>query len=320
VRRRKAIWQILLAVSADFSVVAVRPVAVALDWRFHRTEDNDTMGKTKQRATTATTSAGSLDERSQEFVGQWNRLISTTNWEKGQIIHQWRTALQQTDADAAEYSDEAWSRRVGNVSPQHVGRLRRVYERFGEVWHDYDGLYWTHFQSALDWHDAEMWLEGAVQSGWSVSQMRAQRWETLGAPPDKKPRDEDIVSAELDEDVSPAFDSAAEPSVSTTLDTVRDPGDDESFGPDFGDEGSASDGAAGPIGIIAGDDDEETQAAAEHRVRPFAALPELPEDLAEAFESFKLAILHHKMDGWREVARDDVLSTLDALKELALAP
>ncbi len=278
------------------------------------------MSKTKNRAATITISTGSLDERSQEYVGQWNRLISTTNWEKGQIIHGWRTALQQAGADSAEYSDEAWSRRVGNVSPQHVGRLRRVYERFGDVWHDYDGLYWTHFQSALDWHDAEMWLEGAVQSGWSVSQMRAQRWEAIGAPADKKPRDEDIVSAELDEDASPAFDSTAEASVSPTLEAVRDPGGEESFGPDFGDEGAESAGTAGPLGIVSDDDEEETQPAAEHRVRPFAALPELPEDLAEAFESFKLAILHHKMDGWRGVARDDVLSTLDALKELALAP
>ena len=27
------------------------------------------------------------------FVGQWNRLVSTTNWEKGRIICQWRDAL-----------------------------------------------------------------------------------------------------------------------------------------------------------------------------------------------------------------------------------
>ena len=78
-------------------------------------------------------------------------------------------------------SDEAWSREVGGVSPQHVGRLRRTYERFGAVHKQYPGLYWSHFQAALDWPDAEMYLEGAVQNDWSVSQMRNQRWEVSAA-------------------------------------------------------------------------------------------------------------------------------------------
>jgi len=46
----------------------------------------------------------------------------------------------------------------------------------------YEGLYWSHLQAALDWDDAEMWLEGAIQNQWSVSQMRGQRWETLETP------------------------------------------------------------------------------------------------------------------------------------------
>jgi hypothetical protein len=36
-------------------------------------------------------------------------------------------------------------------------------------------------------------------------------------------------------------------------------------------------------------------------------------------EAFKLAILHHKMAGWVEVASDRVLAALDALKELVRA-
>ena len=55
-------------------------------------------------------------------------------------------------------------------------------------------------------------------------------------------------------------------------------------------------------------------------MRPFASLAELPADLADAFESFKLAILRHKLAGWSEVAREDVLGALDSLKGLALAP
>ncbi|MEX1224799.1 MAG: hypothetical protein WEA31_09650, partial [Pirellulales bacterium] len=116
-----------------------------------------------------------LDEASQSYIGQWNQLVSSTNWEKGRIIHQWRTALQADGAPAAEYTDNAWSERVGNVTGQHVGRLRRVYERFGTQRDDFRSLYWSHFQAALDWEDAEMYLEGAAQNGWSVSQMRRTR-------------------------------------------------------------------------------------------------------------------------------------------------
>jgi hypothetical protein len=55
-------------------------------------------------------------------------------------------------------------------------------------------------------------------------------------------------------------------------------------------------------------------------VRPFEDLPALPSDLNEAFEAFKLAILAHKIDGWRDVSCEDVLATLDALRQLAVAP
>jgi hypothetical protein len=46
----------------------------------------------------------------------------------------------------------------------------------------------------------------------------------------------------------------------------------------------------------------------------------LPPDLGEAFESFKLAILHHKLSGWQEIACADVVAALQALQQLALAP
>ncbi len=122
-------------------------------------------------------------EASTEYVGRWNRLVSTTNWEKGRIIHEWRAALRQSGAPPADSTDDAWSRQVGGVSPQHVGRLRRVFERFGAVFTQYGGLYWSHFHAALDWPDAEMYLEGAVQNGWSVPEMRNQRWEAMGGAP-----------------------------------------------------------------------------------------------------------------------------------------
>src|SRR5437870_12018523 len=73
----------------------------------------------------------SLVEASQPFVGRWSRLVSTTNWEKGRIIVEWREALVSQGLPVTEYSDEAWGRLVGGVTGQHVGRLRRVYEQFG---------------------------------------------------------------------------------------------------------------------------------------------------------------------------------------------
>lgn len=57
----------------------------------------------------------------QPFVGQWNGLVSTTNWEKGRIISQWRAALIEAGAPSTEYSDEAWASRVGGVTAPHVG-------------------------------------------------------------------------------------------------------------------------------------------------------------------------------------------------------
>ena len=142
----------------------------------------------------------SLIEASQPYVGRWSRLVSTTNWEKGRIIVEWRESLVSQGLPVVEYSDEAWGRLVGGVTGQHVGRLRRVYQRFGRVQDQYAGLYWSHFQAALDWNDAEMWLEGAKQSGWSVAQMRDQRWTTLGKVEADRPQAGDVVTSETDED------------------------------------------------------------------------------------------------------------------------
>jgi hypothetical protein len=251
------------------------------------------------------------DVASQPFVGRWNQLVSTTNWEKGRIIHEWRRALIDAAAGPAEYADEAWARRVGGVTGQHVGRLRRVYERFGLVYQEYSGLYWSHFHAALDWDDAELWLEGAVQSRWSVSHMRRQRWEAMGALAADRPRDEDIVVADTDEDFDPAVERG-------TADTATDlAGRPIPEGADFGDEPQtgAVPGGEGSTALA-----DEVPDEAVPLVRPFENLAELPPDLADAFESFKLAILRHKADDWRQIPRDDVLAALDALKELTLAP
>jgi hypothetical protein len=259
--------------------------------------------------------AALIDRTSEQFLGQWKRLVSTTNWQKGEIIFGWREALRATGAPTAEWSDDAWSRRVGHVTPQHVGRLRRVYERFAAAHDDYPGLFWSHFQIALDWDDAEMWLEGAVQNGWSISQMRDKRWETLGAVAGDAPHDDADHSMPWDEDADASPDV-----VSGALGVVHAPEGDGSYN----DEPAES-----RFDVHAGEDDwrddegESVSAAKPARaevVRPFASLPPLPPDISDAFEAYKLCILRHKLAGWREVSRDDLLASLEALKQLALAP
>jgi len=256
----------------------------------------------------------SLVTASQPYVGRWSRLVSTTNWEKGRIIVEWREALVSQGLPVTEYSDEAWGRLVGGVTGQHVGRLRRAYQRFGAALEQYPELYWSHFQAALDWTDAEMWLEGARQSGWSVAQMREQRWETLGKLEADRPRDEDVVAAETDEDAEPSRSQSPPGSITGQYSEVSGPRYD---GPDFGDE---PDGASRASSSGADWTAEGSAGPPVELVRPFENLPDLPDDLAEAFDVMKLAILRHKRDGWQDIAAADLLRTLDALKALVTAP
>ena len=289
------------------------------------------------------------EEASREYVGQWNRLVSRTNWDKGKVIYEWRESMIASGVPNQLFSDEAWSRRVGNVTSQHVGRLRRVYERFGSTFQNYEGLYWSHFQAALDWDDAELWLEGASQNRWSVSAMRKARWVAIGAPPELKPREEDIVLSELDEDVAAGMDSgalsglngtAALPTreqmgkiqadgvVSNTARGVSEYGETKIQDTDLG-EGNGEfdfsdtdrDPRAVPPAIDSengsdwGTQEDEMRGSVTPQ-RLFENLPPLPSDLDEAMEMFKLAILNHKLANWSQITKDDVLLVLAALREL----
>ena len=247
-------------------------------------------------------------ELSTEFVGRWSTLVSTTNWEKGKIIHEWREALMGSESPPSAYSDEAWSRRVGGVTPQHVGRLRRVFERFGAQAETYQGVFWSHFLAAIDWDDAEMWLEGAAQSSWSVSQMRRTRWEANGGDPAEQPTDAEMVSIADDEDYTPLAEADNDTGKADNPRNVAEgPRYDD---PDFGDESESVAAAEQDTDDMPWDDAEATSPGES----PFAKLPSLPVDIAEAVEQFKLAIIRHRSDSWGEVSQDDVLLALDALR------
>jgi hypothetical protein len=254
---------------------------------------------------------------SKPFVGKWNTLISTTNWEKGQIICQWRKQLEVEGVNNSEYSDEAWSQLVGGVTPQHVGRLRRCYDRFGHVYESYEGVFWSHFYAALDWDDAEMWLEGAVQNKWSVSSMRKQRWETLGKAGDE-PKSE-VVATEINEETQSL--SLSERPRNNDRDYVEGPVHE---GPDWGDEENGNAAGKTSTSLDTGDAQGEGETVAvespvakPHAIRPFESFDSLPDDVMDAANAFKVAIIRYKATQWDECSKDDLLGMLDALKQLA---
>jgi len=258
-----------------------------------------------------------LSELSHEFIGRWTHLISTTNWEKGKIICMWRDALMGSECGPAGYSDEAWSQRVGGVSAQHVGRLRRVHMRFGETCSSYPRLYWSHFLAALDWDDAELWLEGAVQSNWSVSQMRRMRCESLGMDPEGESATSALQAPTEDEDYVPLVEIESSSG-------VRDGSlQSEQTGPRYDDPDFGEDDPTSPENQLESTVDdlapwEDASSSSAMSESPFAKLPSLPVDMAEALEQFKLAIIRHRANQWSEVSKEDTVMALEALKTFAL--
>lgn len=254
------------------------------------------------------------NEQSTGFIGKWKTLVSQTNWDKGRVIQQWRDALKEKEAPAVEYSDEAWSRLVGGITSQHVGRLRRVYSKFSEVVAHYDGLFWSHFYAAMDWDDAEMWLEGATKSKWSVSQMRNQRWETMGKLADQKPNPKEEIHSEIDEDLE----------TTDGLDKDKNfQSEPKSEGPDFGDESDG--GKEKPESDSANLDDAGggtatmTNEDTVPNLRPFESVGDLPEAFADLVEEMKLSIIRYKTDEWNEVSQDQMVAVLDGLKHLVVS-
>ena len=190
--------------------------------------------------------------------------------------------------------------------------MRRVYHQFGEARGQYAGLYWSHFQTALEWPDPELWLEGAVQNGWSVAEMRQQRCEATGMAPEAAAAEAAAVE-EADEDAPEIEDSGLPTSIVSSTEAVRDPADE-------GDDAEENQTRSQRPGTDDDDQEPDLEEEGVRAVRPFENLAPLPADLANAVERFKLAIVHHRIAGWNEVTCQHVLDALEALKQLALAP
>ena len=268
-----------------------------------------------------------VDEASAPFVGRWSHLVSRTNWEKGRIIFEWREALRQSGAPVSAFSDEAWARRVGGISAQHVGRLRRVFHRFGDRYEQFPGLYWSHFNAALEWDDAEMWLEGAVQNGWSVAAMRRMRAQTLGRAEEPPVATGEVI--EIDgrfvgalEEVpllpDPARRGAGRGSGTRPRRSPAEAADGAGAAPDAGGRPGAEGQSPEEVPFEA---PESAESETGDGQPAFAGLPEdLPEDILEVGDLFKLAVLRHKQQGWVEVEPAQIVALLEALRQWVQSP
>ncbi len=115
--------------------------------------------------------------------------------------------------------------------------------------------------------------------------------------------EEEIVTIELDEDVEPSPDGVAEliEFIRFRVATYNSGGRRCMKAPTRGRRRRSAGGTNGPrsqelpiYGVFT------TYARQSSSVRPFENLGDLPDDLAEAFDAFKLAILRHKQDSWEQ--------------------
>ena len=127
-----------------------------------------------------------------------------------------------------------------------------------------------------------------------------------------------MVEVDLDEDVdpnSPAQGGGRTKEYGDESGIVSGP---TSEGPDFGDEDELMSlgGAAGQDGASGMSAVADPDQAPGKSVQPFAGLAELPDDLSDAVESFKLAILRHKTSKWENVSAETVEKYLQAFTVL----
>lgn len=251
---------------------------------------------------------------SEPFIGRWTELVSTTNWEKGKIISQWRAEIVERNSEIENRTDEAWSLLVGDVSPQHVGRLRRVFGRFGDTHTEYKGLYWSHFLAAIDWDDAEMWLEGALREKWSIKQMQAQRFETITST---RTASGDVTHETISREEAAESTEEKKERKAREYDDEYDRNEASSGpaheGPDFGEE-PAKPRTTEPI---VGGEMAEVENFGAADLGPPLSWQIVPPDLAESMEAVKLAIIKHKLSQWADVSLEAVLTNLEILARIA---
>jgi hypothetical protein len=119
-------WSLGVDVTETGTLTATRAVRNRNTKRKRESESWDDAPGEDEPIDAAILNSPVIEEVSSDFISSWNLLISMTNWEKGKLIHNWRTKLMENGLPRQVYSDESRAKRLGNVSSQHIGRLRRV--------------------------------------------------------------------------------------------------------------------------------------------------------------------------------------------------
>jgi len=52
------------------------------------------------------------------------------------------------------------------------------------------------------------------------------------------------------------------------------------------------------------------------KARSFDSFKDLPDDILDAVNAFKIAIITHKTSEWEDFSRDDMLDLLDSLRQM----
>ncbi len=109
-----------------------------------------------------------MAESEEVLIQQARDAVSQCNWVVGECAAKWtaRYAKGRTDADFGQM--------VG-LSGDQIFQRRRVWERFGSVYGNFEGLKWSFFYVALNWDDAEDCLTWAREGDATVAEMRAWR-------------------------------------------------------------------------------------------------------------------------------------------------
>jgi len=122
-----------------------------------------------------------VSESEEQLVERAQRALSSCNWEIGECASRWTTkfAKGRTDADFGAL--------IG-LSSDQVYQRRRVWETFGDVNENYEGLRWSHYYTCLNWDDAAECMQWASEMQATVAEMkawrRAQHGEDLSTPGD----------------------------------------------------------------------------------------------------------------------------------------
>jgi hypothetical protein len=146
--------------------------------------------------------------------------------------------------------------------------------------------------------------------------MRRTRSEATIAAGKEPEREEELIASELDDGfVALATDEEAEESPFDG-DGSSGPLDE---GPDFGDENTFTEGDPGRIEAADSSNtgDEFLEGTEMLRENPFASLGELPPDVAESLEQFKLTIIRHRSSSWMDISHTKMLQVIDALRTFA---